>query len=70
MPRVNRADILRVCGHGEAAAHDIDAALALFERKGNLVMAERARRLAVESGSKLAGESGTAQSEEQRLLLE
>jgi hypothetical protein len=37
---------------------------------GNLVMAERARPLAAESGSKLGGDSGAAQGEEQRLLLE
>jgi len=43
---LDRADVLRVCGNDEDAARDIDAALALYERKGNLVMAERARLFA------------------------
>jgi class 3 adenylate cyclase/tetratricopeptide (TPR) repeat protein len=67
---LDRADVLRVCGREEEAARDVDAALVLYERKGNLVMAERARGLAAESGSKLVGDSSAAQGEEQRLLLE
>jgi tetratricopeptide (TPR) repeat protein len=67
---LDRADVLRVRAREDEAARDVDAALALYERKGNLVMAERARRLAAESGSKLVGDSGAAQGEEQRLLLE
>jgi class 3 adenylate cyclase/tetratricopeptide (TPR) repeat protein len=43
---LDRAEVLRVCDNEDQAASDVDAALALYERKGNLVMAERARRLA------------------------
>jgi class 3 adenylate cyclase/tetratricopeptide (TPR) repeat protein len=43
---LNRAEVLRLSGrHGEAA-RSVEAALTLYERKGNLVMAERARQLA------------------------
>ena len=42
---LDRADVLRVCARGEEAAQDIEKALELYERKGNIVMAERARRL-------------------------
>ena len=43
---LDRAEVLRVRDNEDQAASDVDAALALYERKGNLVMAERARRLA------------------------
>jgi tetratricopeptide (TPR) repeat protein len=42
---LDRAHILRTCEREHDAAEDVDAALALYERKGNLVMAERASRL-------------------------
>jgi class 3 adenylate cyclase/tetratricopeptide (TPR) repeat protein len=43
---LNQADVLSACGRDEDAARSAAFALALYERKGNLVMAERARRFA------------------------
>jgi tetratricopeptide (TPR) repeat protein len=40
-----QADVLRICGRRADATDSGLAALALYERKGNLVMAERARTL-------------------------
>jgi tetratricopeptide (TPR) repeat protein len=37
------AEVLRLAGRREEAAAEVEKALALYERKGNLVMAERAR---------------------------
>lgn len=45
-PRVSHRDAFVPRPSRPGAASDVDAALALYERKGNLVMAERARRLA------------------------
>ncbi len=42
---LDQADVLRVCDRDEEAAHGIAKAPELYERKGNIVMAERARRL-------------------------
>ena len=41
---LDRAEVADVLGRDDDAARDVAAALALYERKGNLVMAERARR--------------------------
>jgi class 3 adenylate cyclase/tetratricopeptide (TPR) repeat protein len=48
---LDRADVLCTCGDEAGAARDVDAALALYERKGNLAMADRARRLSRSSVS-------------------
>jgi tetratricopeptide (TPR) repeat protein len=42
---LDRADVLRLFDRDEEAGQDIEKALKLYERKGNIVMAERARRL-------------------------
>ena len=42
---LDQADVLRICDRDDEAAQDIEEALKLYERKGNIVMAERARRL-------------------------
>ena len=51
-----RADVLAVCGRDEEAARSAGDALRLYERKGNAVMAERARKLGMTAlGSRSAG---------------
>jgi class 3 adenylate cyclase/tetratricopeptide (TPR) repeat protein len=42
----DQGEVLAACGRESAAAQSIDAAAELFERKGNAVMADRARTLA------------------------
>ena len=42
---LDQAAVLRSCDRDEEAAQDIEKALKLYERKGNIVMAERTRRL-------------------------
>ena len=46
---LNQADVLGACGRDEYAARSAAAAYELYERKGNLVMAERARLFAAPS---------------------
>jgi tetratricopeptide (TPR) repeat protein len=46
----DQAEVLCACGRGEEAGGSIQTALALYERKGNVVMAERARRVAKDKG--------------------
>jgi len=41
------AEVLRSCGHSHPAAKAGEAALELYERKGNLPGAERSRRFLV-----------------------
>ncbi|TML95587.1 MAG: zinc-ribbon domain-containing protein [Actinobacteria bacterium] len=43
---LNQADVLGACGRDDHAARSAGSALELYERKGNLVMAERARLFA------------------------
>jgi class 3 adenylate cyclase/tetratricopeptide (TPR) repeat protein len=43
---LDQADVLGACGRDEDAARSAATALELYERKGNLVMAERARHFA------------------------
>ena len=43
---LDQADVLGACGRDDDAARSAAAALELYERKGNLVMAERARLFA------------------------
>jgi tetratricopeptide (TPR) repeat protein len=51
------AEVLELAGRREEAAAEVRRALALYERKGNLVMAERARaRLAELEGASAARE--------------
>ena len=52
--RMRLAEVLRAAGRPADAAGEVTRALELFERKGNLVMAERARARLAE----LAGPAG------------
>jgi class 3 adenylate cyclase/tetratricopeptide (TPR) repeat protein len=51
---LNRAEVHGIVGRPDAAKADVGEALALYERKGNVVSAERARRALERAGLELA----------------
>ncbi len=54
------ADVIELAGGREQAATAVEKALALYERKGNLVMAERARERLAELRKQVKSEGGAA----------